>query len=113
MQAAATSAFSFDLCVITHSQEFGNGTCYNVQCAGTLRGHDYTVHWLWCKHEECAFRWKTTKADLEAAYANELSEAKGSHQQHVSRIRRQWEKEQKVCCYLLQRMMHSGTARPP
>ena len=81
--------------------------------AGTLRGHDYTVHWLWCKHNECAFRWKTTKADLETAYANELSEAKGSHQQHVSRIRRQWEKEQKVCCYLLQRMMQSGTTRPP
>ncbi|KAL0050091.1 hypothetical protein WJX82_004313 [Trebouxia sp. C0006] len=50
----------------------------------------------WEEHEANIKRWKATKADLEAAYANELSEAKGSHQQHVARIRRQWEKEQKV-----------------
>lgn len=62
------------------------------------------------KHKKCAFSWKAIKADLEAAYTNEMSEAKGSHQQHVARIRRQWEKEQKVCCYLLQCMMHSGAA---
>ncbi len=110
MQAAATSAFSFDLFVINTTQHCGNGTCYHVQRAGTLHGHDYTVPWLWCQHKTCAFRWKATKADLEAAYANELSEAKGSHQQHVARIRRQWEKEQKVCRYLLQRIVHSDAA---
>ncbi|KAL0042270.1 hypothetical protein WJX77_008145 [Trebouxia sp. C0004] len=50
----------------------------------------------WEEHEANIKRWKATKADLEAAYANELSEARASHQQHVARIRRQWEKEQKV-----------------
>ncbi len=92
------------------TQHCGNGTRCSVQCAGTLPGNDYTVHWLWCERKQCGFRWKATKADLEAAYAGELSEAKGSHQQHVARIRRQWEKEQKVCCYLLQRIMHSDAA---
>ena len=44
-----------------------------------------------------AHRWKANKAEVEAGYVRELTEAKAIHQQHVVRIRRQWEKEQKVC----------------
>ncbi len=47
------------------------------------------------------YRWKATKAELEAGYASELAEAKATHQQHVARLRRQWEKEQKVLSYWL------------
>lgn len=50
----------------------------------------------WEEHEANVKRWKVSKTELEAAYASELAEARTSHQQRVARLRRQWEKEQKV-----------------